>query len=101
MENIERIIVAEEAFDAVLAAKEQLDKALDGFDAALDDFALLADYYGSTEWYDDREADAKGLLPESLKRGVLSEDLPYDAIIDMRALALKMLEIATDTLYIV
>ena len=100
-DNIERITIAEEAFDRVAAAHAQLAEALDAFDDVLDDLGLVSDYYGSPEWFDDREADEKGELPEGLKRGILSEDTPYDALIEMRSTALRMLEIATDTLYVV
>lgn len=100
-ESTERIRLAEEAFDKVVAAKEQLEAALDAFDGVLDDLTLLSDYYGSPEWFDDLEADGKGELPSDLKRGILSEDLPYHALVDTRALALLMLEIATDTLHLV
>ena len=100
-ENVERIAIAEQAFDRIVAAHEQLNEALDAFDDVLDDLGLFSDYYGSPEWFDDHEADEKGELPESLKRGVLSEDAPYDALIELRSTALRMLEIATDTLYIV
>ena len=100
-ENVERITIAEQAFDRIAAAHEQLNEALDAFDDVLDDLGLFSDYYGSPEWFDDHEADEKGELPESLKRGVLSEDAPYDALIELRSTALRMLEIATDTLYIV
>ena len=100
-ENVERITIAEQAFDRIVAAHEQLNEALDAFDDVLDDLGLFSDYYGSPEWIDDHEADEKGELPESLKRGVLSEDAPYDALIELRSTALRMLEIATDTLYIV
>lgn len=99
-ESIERIKLAEEAFDKVVAAKEHLEASLDAFDGVLDDLALISDYYGSPEWFDDFEADGKGELPADLKRGILSEDLPYHALVEIRALALLMLEIATDTLYL-
>ena len=99
--GLERIIIAEAAFDRVAAAHRQLEEALDGFDDVLDDLDLVSDYYGSPEWFDDREEDEKGELPQDLKRGILSEDLPYDELIELRSLALRMLEIATDTLYIV
>lgn len=100
-ENIERITIAEQAFDRFVAAHEQLNEALDAFDDVLDDLGLFSDYYGSPEWFDDHDADGRGELPEDLKRGVLSEDAPYDALIELRSTALRMLEIATDTLYIV
>ena len=100
-ENVERITIAEQAFDRIAAAHEQLNEALDAFDDVLDDLGLFSDYYGSPEWFDDHDADERGDLPEDLKRGVLSEDAPYDALIELRSTALRMLEIATDTLYIV
>ncbi|MBQ3338557.1 MAG: DUF4298 domain-containing protein [Atopobiaceae bacterium] len=100
-ENVERITIAEQAFDRIAAAHEQLNEALDAFDDVLDDLGLFSDYYGSPEWFDDHDADERGELPEDLKRGVLSEDAPYDALIELRSTALRMLEIATDTLYIV
>ena len=100
-ENVERITIAEQAFDRIAAAHEQLNEALDAFDDVLDDLGLFSDYYGSPEWFDDHDADERGALPEDLKRGVLSEDAPYDALIELRSTALRMLEIATDTLYIV
>ena len=34
----------------------------------------LEDYYTSPEWQEDYAADEAGLLPEGLKRGVLSQD---------------------------
>ncbi len=34
----------------------------------------LEAYYGSARWRGDFEADEAGLLPDDLKRGVLSED---------------------------
>ena len=100
-ENVERIAIAEQAFDRIVAAHEQLNEALDAFDDVLDDLGLFSDYYGSPEWFGDHDADERGELPEDLKRGVLSEDAPYDALIELRSTALRMLEIATDTLYIV
>lgn len=99
--RVERIRIAEEAFDRVVAANKQLEASLDAFDDVLDDLALLADYYGSPEWFEDHGADEKDELPEDLECGILSEDLPYDALAELHDLALRMLEIATDTLYLV
>lgn len=101
MDAIERIESAEAAFDKVIAANKRLAEALALYDETLGDLALFADYYSSDEWFDDHDADGRGELPVGLKRGVLSEDLPYDALIDTRDLALRMLEIATDILYTV
>lgn len=100
-ERVNRISAAENALDKVVAANEQLTKALETYGRALDSLELFSDYYGSSEWFDDREASERGELPESLKRGVLSEDAPYDALVDTRALALDMLDVATNALRIV
>ncbi|MBO7473157.1 MAG: DUF4298 domain-containing protein [Ruminococcus sp.] len=40
----------------------------------------LSDYYGSAAWKRDFAADEAGLLPGTLKRGVLSEDGIYDLL---------------------
>lgn len=44
----------------------------------------LDDYYGSPEWFDDLNADEQGLLPQDLKRGVLSEDGIYDVLTEYK-----------------
>ena len=51
-------------------------------------------YYGSEDWYSDRESE----LPEGVRAGVLSEDAVYDAITDLRDTAFQMLETGTDIL---
>ena len=40
----------------------------------------LTHYYESGQWLQDYELDEKGLLPPSLKRGVLSQDAVYDLL---------------------
>lgn len=54
------------------------DKALKG-DASNDDIEVL-DNYLSAGFKDDFEADEKGMFPDTLKRGVLSEDGLYDLL---------------------
>ena len=46
----------------------------------------LVAYYDSGEWRSDYQADEDGLLPENLKRGVLSEDGIYDLLADIAGL---------------
>lgn len=41
---------------------------------------LLDYYYTSGQWLEDYEADEQGLLPQDLKRGVLSQDALYDLL---------------------
>ena len=47
------------------------------------------------QWWQERFGTA---LPEDVKAGVLSEDLVYDAITDLRDAAFRMLELGTDIL---
>ena len=54
-----------------------MDKARNGSAEML---RQLSDYYGSSAWKRDFAADEAGLLPKSLKRGVLSEDGIHDLL---------------------
>ena len=94
MDNLERISEMEKALDECRAVLDDLEKSLDGLDAVQEKMGALFAYYGSAEWYDDRELE----LPPEVKAGVLSEDLVYDEIIDARDVSFRMLELATDIL---
>ncbi len=72
--QLARIRQMERRFRAVTAAMKRLNAALDKWEAVQDDIAALSGYYDSQEWRKDFEDDEAGLLPEDLKRGVLSED---------------------------
>lgn len=80
MTQIERIEQMESILDRLQDAITQANNAISHL-RELGSLAMqLDDYYGSPEWLDDLEADEKGLLPEGLKRGVLSEDGIYDIL---------------------
>lgn len=98
MDRVERIKAMEQALDATQDATEQLREAIAAQAVALDGLRALSAYYGSQDWFKDREADERGKLPEGLKRGVLGEDLPYEALVDAREAALGALEVATSML---
>ena len=70
----ERVSFYEGLFDEVSAAEG----------AGAGDIAqkrrMLEDYYSSGQWLEDYEADEQGLLPDGLKRGVLSQDALYDLL---------------------
>lgn len=77
MDNIERIRQMEELFD--LLAKEVEDGGkLSG--RAVDAANVLSEYLSSGDWLCDYELDSKHLLPQGLKRGVLSQDGLYDLL---------------------
>lgn len=97
-ERIARITEMEEAFDKAAVAILGFGQDLDDFEEAQDAIEKLAHYYGSEEWFADRDADEAGELPADLSRGVLGEDLPYDLLVDYRDLAIRMLKVATRAL---
>jgi hypothetical protein len=88
----------EEAFDQSVAALLSLRQALRGLESAQSAIDRLAAYYGSDEWFADREADEAGEFPSNMRRGVLGEDLPYEALVDYQQLAIRMLELGTHAL---
>ena len=80
MDRIERITEMESRFDKVSAILENLESALESFNAAQEEIQILSDYYESSLWREDFEADEAGLLPDTLKRGILSEDALYNLL---------------------
>lgn len=79
-ERIERVQQMEARMDAVRAAAEELERALEGWEAVTPALDALGEYYESPLWREDFEADEAGELPAELKRGVLSEDGLYDLL---------------------
>lgn len=65
----EKVSVAGDSRDAISSASDIEQK-----------LRLLEAYYTSGQWREDYEADEQGLLPEDLKRGVLSQDALYDLL---------------------
>ncbi len=64
----------ERLFCQVLRLKSKHPRTLAEQRAMRQSLAVLASYYSSREWKEDFAADEAGLLPRSLKRGILSED---------------------------
>lgn len=96
MTQIERIKQMERCLDNVSKNVMRLSAALDEYDEAQDDLCQLSDYYGSDAWKQDFAADLAGLLPQDLKRGVLSEDAVWNLLEDVRDLKERMREIVKD-----
>ena len=85
-----------EAQAAVLActeALEQLKPLLNQYEACLPKIEELLQYYGSAEWFADKEDSDSGRLPEDLKCGVLSEDAVYNFWTDYDVLREQMEEL--------
>ena len=95
--RIARVRQMEEAYNQAAAALRGLQERLDDFEAAQPAVAQLSAYYGSADWFADREADEAGELPSHLRRGVLGEDLAYNLLEDWNDLAVRMQELAART----
>ena len=94
MEQIERIKQMELLLDRSSLAVIRLSAALDDYEAVQTAVRELSAYYGSDEWKKDFADDEQGLLPENLKRGVLSEDGIWNLLSDCRDLNKRMQEFA-------
>ena len=81
-QQIARIQQMEEYLNDVRAAIHNVSGALEDFMDAQKKVIALENYYEGGCWRKDFEDDAKGLLPDYLKRGVLTEDAVYDLLTD-------------------
>ena len=89
-EQISRIRKMERRLNLALAAVKRLELALEKYEAAQDDIAVLGEYYGSDLWKQDLADDEAGRLPDDLKRGVLSEDGIWNLLTDCKELKERM-----------
>ena len=81
---IERISKMEQYFDIL---QEMANTNMDAFksdESVKEMFRILMQYYDGGQWLQDYELDEKGLIPQNLKRGVLSEDAVYDFLEQIR-----------------
>ena len=70
---INRITTNEERLDKILLNIKNLGEELDKFNLNIKEIKELNKYYGSNDWFDDREAYDNNKIPK-IKAGVLSED---------------------------
>ena len=96
MEQIERIKTMEQHLDRASQAVMRLSAALDDYAEAQEALRELSTYYGSDEWRQDFADDEAGLLPNDLKRGVLSEDGIWNVLTDSSDLNSRIKEMAEE-----
>ena len=75
----------QEAIDRIQRMEMYFDKLCDGLNAQPPVvYPQLAEtlrrYYTGGQWLNDYELDESGILPNALKRGVLSQDGIYDLL---------------------
>ena len=88
--QIERIRRMEQALNRSAAALATLSDALEEYETVKSSIASLEEYYTGPLWRQDFEDDSRGLLPETLPRGVLSEDALYDLLAENDCLLKKL-----------
>ena len=71
--NDDKISVNEKRLNNLNIIVNNLDKDLTSLEKSLTDYKLLNKYYGSKEWFRDKENFEKGKI-KNLQAGVLSED---------------------------
>ena len=86
MNQIERIRHMEEILNNASSAVRALSQSLERYESLLPAIEKLTAYYESSQWMQDFEDDCAGRLPDSLRRGVLSEDAVYNLLSDIQAL---------------
>ena len=79
-ETIERIRQMELYFDTLQKALNENPDAFQNDTSLKEMLKVLIQYYEGGQWLSDYEMDEKGVLPQNLKRGVLSQDALYDFI---------------------
>ena len=72
-----RIEENEKRLDKINRVILSLDKHLDDFEDIVHDYYLLNNYYGSREWFKDKDNYEQGKI-KNIKAGVLSEDAIWD-----------------------
>ena len=87
----ERIIKNEERLDSVLSSIKNLEKALEEFKKNKRNIYLLNRYYGSNNWFKDKEAYENNKI--KVKAGVLSEDAVWNMLDNIDDLIIEMKKI--------
>ena len=86
---IDRITKNEKRLDSILLSIKELGESLDKFESNKRTLKLLNKYYGSDEWFNDREDYDNNKIPR-IKAGVLSEDAIWNMNEEINYLLDKM-----------
>ena len=87
--TIDRIKKNEERLDNINNCIKNVENALKEFKENKKNINMLNKYYGSTNWFKDKEAYEKNEIPK-IKAGVLSEDAVWNMNDDIKELILEM-----------
>ena len=87
--TIDRIKKNEEKLDNINDCIKNVENALEKFKKNKKNINMLNKYYGSANWFKDKEAYEKNEIPK-IKAGVLSEDAVWNMNDDIKELILEM-----------
>ena len=87
MEN--RIVKNEKRLDSILNSINDLEISLEQFKANFNNIKLLNKYYGSKNWFKDKDDYENNLIPK-VKAGVLSEDAIWNMNEEIKELITEM-----------
>ena len=87
--TIDRIRKNEERLDNINDCIKNVESALEKFKKNKKNINMLNKYYGSANWFKDKEAYEKNEIPK-IKAGVLSEDTVWNMNDDIKELILEM-----------
>ncbi len=87
--TIDRIRKNEERLDNINNCIKNVENALEKFKKNKKNINMLNKYYGSTNWFKDKEAYENNEIPK-IKAGVLSEDAVWNMNDDIKELILEM-----------
>jgi len=88
---IDRITKNEERLDIINECIKEMKTALSNMKSIQKDLSLLNKYYGSKNWFKDKEAYEQGKIPK-IKAGVLSEDAIWNMNEEYKDLIMEMKE---------
>ena len=100
MEHSQTIEQMESYLNSAQEALTNLAHSLDELQKIQPNIAALTAYHGSDEWFQARDLALNNALPKELRHGVLTEDLTYNLLSDHHELAIRMIEIAAESLKI-
>ncbi len=90
---VDNIRAMERVLNEGTAAMGEALRGLEKLSALETDLQELFAYYGSPAWFADRDRDSRGELPQTLPRGVLTEDAVYDLLTDLMRLRTQTQEL--------
>ena len=91
---IDRITKNEEILDSILLSIKTTKDAIEKFKNNEKNIKKINKYYGSKNWFKDKEAYEKKIIPQ-IKAGVLSEDTIWNMLDDIDDLIKEMKSIIT------